>query len=191
MEQNEIDNLFGFTAPKPEQLQTISVFATRAIELKQTIAAAEQYLANLNAELEEIEEKKLPAALQAVGMRTFEMNDGSKIKIGPKFQGGVVEKDEEQRIKQLNWIIENGGQDLIKDEIKIKYGKSSFELAQKTKELLKENNIGFENKESVHAGSLGAWVKELIIDNGKVIPAEDLNALGWRFFYKANITLPK
>jgi hypothetical protein len=200
MQQSEIDDLFGFTAPKPEQLQIISVYANKAIDLKRTILATEQYLETLNNELEEIEEKKIPDALKAVGMRQFEMEDGSRISIKPKFEGGVIEGTDkkgnqaellERRQKQLEWIIANGGQDLIKDEIKIKYGRSSFEEAKKTKELLKEQNIGFENRESVHAGSLGAWVKELIIDEGKIIPGEELNALGWRFFYKAEIKIPK
>ncbi len=187
MEQEIDQDLFNFVAPTKSALQNISTFASRALELQAQIEQAEAYLKGLKDELQLIEEGNLPSVMQECGLIEFKLSDGSKITIRPAFQGGIVKEDLDKRRVQIDWVAENGGKSLIKDSFDIVFSKNEYEQAQQVKKLLDLNAVPYKESETVHAASLGAFIKEKI-SNGEVVPLEEL---GWRYFQKATIKKAK
>jgi hypothetical protein len=179
-------DLFGFAAPSEHQLNNISMWASRALELQAEIEQAELHLAGLNKELAAIEEYSLPSALLEAGLIEFKLKNGGKITISDVIQGGLS-KDLEKRSFTMNWVIDQGGQEIIKDHFEIDYTKGKYDEAVKFRELLKKEKVNFDEFESIHGMTLQSFLREKLRE-GVVAPFDQM---GLRYFKKANIKLPK
>jgi hypothetical protein len=182
----DLSELEGIETPVVATLENVMVFANRLQEVEREVDALDQYKKTLTEEIKDIEETKLPQILEILGMPWFGLKDGSKVEIKPTFQGSLVSEDLVQRQLQLDWLVANDGQDLIKNAYTITFGKGQDAEAKALRDMLVEFGFDFEVKESVHAGSLGSFIKEKMT-NGDEVP---LSALKWRFFQKANIKAP-
>src|SRR5277367_5230793 len=180
-ESEEIKNLFGFVAPSQEQLSTISQWARQALELQSEIETIEAHLKQLNKELTKIEEIELPKAMMAAGTSDFTTTNGASITISDVIQGGFP-KEEDKRSFIMQWFIDNGGKENIKDHFEIDYTKGQFEEALKVRHLLQEHKIHFDEFESIHHSTMKAFLNEKLRE-GKTVPPFD--KMGLRFFKKA------
>lgn len=179
----DIRDVFGFQAPTTQQLSTISQWATKALELQAEIEQAEEHLKGLRKELAQIEEIDLPKAMMAAGSMEFTMTGGGKIEIKDVIQGGLS-KDEDKREVTIQWFVDNGGIDNIKRHFEIDYTRGQASYAIACRQLLQENQVPFDEFESIHAGTMKAFLMEKVRE-GKDIPPFD--RMGLRFFKKAVI----
>jgi hypothetical protein len=188
MEQvtKEIRDLFGSKVPTEEELSTIAVWANKALELQAEIEQAEAHLAELNKELAQIEERDLPKAMMTAGTMEFKLTNGGKITIKDVIQGGLT-KDEEKRKFVFDWVIDNGGKENIKDHFEIDYTRGQYSYALAFRKLLQENQIHFNEFESIHVQTLWAFLREKMEEG--VLPPFD--KMGLRFFKKAVIKVPE
>lgn len=176
----DIRNLFGFTAPSEEQLSSISKWAEKALELQAEIDQIEAYLKQLNKDLAVIEEIELPKAMMTAGTAEFKMTDGGKITMSDVIQG-ALSKDEAIREFTLQWFIDNGGQENIKDHFEIDYTKGQHTFAKAFRELLQERQIHFDEFESIHHSTLKAFLHEKLREG----TAPPFDKMGVRYFKKA------
>lgn len=181
-----IRDMFGFAAPTEQQLSSIGVWATKALELKAHIAQVEEQLKMLETELNVIETVNLSQALLDAGVTEFSMKDGSKIKIKDVIRNGLS-KDPAQRQTTFDWVTDNGGKEIIKDHFEIDYNKGYYEEALKLRHLLQEHHIDFDEFESIHAQTLWAFLREKL-DEGIVPPFDDM---GLYYAKHAVVTPPK
>jgi hypothetical protein len=179
-------DLFGFEAPSEDQLNSISVWASKAIELQAEIDQIEEYLKVLNKTLSMIEEVELPNALLAANMLEFKMVDGGKITIRDVIQGSFS-KDPTIRQFIFDWVIKAGGQEIIKDHFEVNYTRGQYKDAVELRHLLQDNHINFDEFENIHTGTLQAFLHEKIREN--TMPPFD--KMGFRYFKKADIKVPK
>jgi len=182
----ELSELEGIEKPVVATLENMIVFTTRHREIERELEELDRYAATLKVELTTIEEKNLPQILEALGMSDYGLKDGSRIELEGKFQGALVVKDLEQRKRQLDWLVKNEGQDLIKNTFTLTFPKGKDEEAKALRELLSEYDFDFTVEESVHASSLGSFIKEKV-QKGHEIP---FDVLKWRYFQKAKIKEP-
>jgi hypothetical protein len=183
MMTEDIRDLFGFVAPTEGQLSTISAWATKALELQAEIEQAEEHLKQLKKELAQIEEIDLPRAMMAAGSTEFKMTGGGKITISDVIQG-ALSKDDDVREFTLQWFIDNGGQENIKDHFEIDYTKGQNTYAKAFRELLQEHQISFDEFESIHHSTLKAFLHEKLREEKDVPP---FDKMGIRYFKKAII----
>jgi hypothetical protein len=181
----DVRDLFGFKVPTEEELSTIAVWANKALVLQAEIEQAEAHLAELNKELAQIEEKDLPTAMMKAGTMEFILTNGGKITIKDVIQGGLS-KDEEKRKFIFDWVVDNGGQETIKDHFEIDYTRGQYTYALACRKLLQENQVQFDEFESIHTQTFWAFLREKLEDG--VVPPFD--KMGLRFFKKAVIKLP-
>jgi hypothetical protein len=184
--EEDVKDLFGFTAPTEDQLRNIAMWASEALKLNAEIEQAEALLKGLKSELSEIEDKKLPAVLMAAGMQEFTMTDGSKIEIKDVIQGGFP-KDFEKRERLCDWVSKEGGKENIKDHFELHFTKGQYEQAVALRKLLQSHNLIFDEFENIHTGTLYAFLKEKIRE-GTMPPFEDF---GLHYFKKADIKVGK
>lgn len=187
MEEMEALVLADKAAEKPEAtFENIIVFAKRHKEIVDELETIAEYVKTLTAEAKDIEEIKLPSVFNALDMKDFGLKDGRKIKIEPAFQGSIVVEDPEQRKAQLDWLSGAGGRDLIKNKISLEFTKGQDTEAKALVDMLSEYGFTYNMAESVHASSLGSFIKEKM-EKGETVPLE---ALKWRYYFKANIKPP-
>lgn len=155
-----------------ESLRSISELAELQVEREKEVADLELKLELANEALAKVRDFLLPDAMMSVGMESFKLKDGTAILIS-KFYSASIPKD--RTTTAFAWLRNNGFSELIKREIKTKFGKGQDDIANKMLQLLKENfpNWQWEDKEAVHPQTLKAFVREQI-EAGKPIPMEDL-----------------
>jgi hypothetical protein len=182
VEEDIVHDLFGFEAPSENQLTNITIWASKALELKAEIEQVEAHLKGLNQELAEIEERNLPMALLEAGMSEFKMIGGGKITIKDVIQGSLS-KDEGMRDFTLQWFIDNGGTENIKHHFEIDYTKGQYAYALALRRLLQENQVHFYEFESIHHSTMKAFLNEKL-EEGTIPP---FDKMGIRYFKKAII----
>jgi hypothetical protein len=181
----DVKDLFGFTAPSESQLSTISTWAGKALSLQAEIEMAEAHLKQLHKELAQIEEVDLPKAMMAAGSTEFTTVGGGKISITDIIQGGLT-KDENKREFVMQWVSDNDGKDIIKRHFEVDYTRGQYSYAMVLRKLLQDNQIHFDEFESIHASTLHAFLREKIKESkGENIPPFD--NMGLRYFKKAVI----
>lgn len=154
-----------------EELKAISGLAVKAKSVAAEILSIEESLKTKKAELEEIETKRLPDAMQAVGLKEFVLTDGSKITVKPEYHASIPKV---RKIEAYEYLREHEFGALIKNELSIEFGKGEDEAAVEAFERLKGEfpDIPVQLSESVHAQTLKALVKEQF-ESGSPLP-EDL-----------------
>ena len=175
--EEDVKDVFGFSAPTEGQLSSISSWAQRALELTANIEQVEEHLNFLKKELAAIEEVSLPQALLAANMSEFTMTGGGKIQIEDVIQGGLS-KDLDKRDATIKYIISEGGEEIIKDNFEVSFPKGRYEDAVFLRKLLSENKVIFDEFEGVHAQTLKAFLREKI-ESGAIPPFEEM---GIRYF---------
>lgn len=117
------------------------------------IVAKEAELALLKADKDMLIRETIPQLFKKNGMMGTTLNDGTKVSISEELACTLI-KDEERRNLALAWLIDNGGEDLIKDYILIE--SPSVALL----ELLIKGGVVFTATKDVNTNSLKAWFRE-------------------------------
>ena len=99
-------------------------------------------------------------------MLDFTLNTGQKLVINDICGASIPAKFKEEAFE---WLRQNNAEELIKHDVKMQFGKGEQKMAAKAIELLIEAGYQPSDKETVHAGTLSAWVREQL-DRGVDIP---------------------
>tara|TARA_R100000234_G_scaffold46829_1_gene27995 strand:- start:17050 stop:17583 length:534 start_codon:yes stop_codon:yes gene_type:complete len=113
-------------------------------------------------------EEDLPLKLAEFGMSEIKMDDGSKIVIKNVYRGHIS-KDNQQAA--FNWLRENNFDDIIKNEVKVVFGKGEDDEASKFKSRLTEDGVGYNDREYVHHSTLSGFIREQT-EKGKALPQD-------------------
>jgi len=174
--------------PVPEdKLEKIRFFGEKQRTLLRTVADLENNLALTKEQLRRVVEQDLPEAMDEVGMTSFVLEDGSKIKVSPFYSASIPE---ERKDEAFVWLKDHDFDGMIKADVKVSFGKGEFEIAQEFLNFIRGFNqkaIDPDYKESVHWQTLRAWVREQI-EGGAPLP---LDLFGVFVGRKAELKLPK
>ena len=173
-------------APKNAELAEITKLARKQLRLQANVVKAEEKLKAAQAALDAVEGKALPEAMLAVGLTEFTLKNKSRVKIADVIRAAIPKARAEEA---LRWLIKNKHEGLIKGEVEINFGRGDRRI-EKVLAFLKQKQftgLDYSRQETVHAGTLSAWVRQQV-EAGKKVP-EDL--LGVYRTIKAVITPPK
>ena len=101
----------------------------------------------------------IPTYLKALGMTSYRLTDGSSVDVTTKYDAQI---SEERREAAHAWLRAHNFGDLIKNQVIIDVGKGNDEKVQRLATLAAELGLTADHKETVHAGTLKAFVKEQI-----------------------------
>ncbi len=107
-------------------------------------------------------------AMSSVGLSSFVLKDGTKLKIETFYRGSIPKAREGEAFQ---WLYENGHEDLIKNEVKCAFGKGEDEKAEQLMRTLTDSHFNYESKKAVHPSTLKAFVREQL-ENGKSLPLD-------------------
>lgn len=171
-----------------EQLSQVSLLARLLVQQELSVEAAENALKTAKARLQKLAEVDLPEAMAEIGLTELSLrlsDDPNE----PTFYISVRDEvycsiTEENKPQAFAWLIKNGAGALIKTQVVAEFGRGDLERAQALVDTLrKKKDIGVALKESVHPGTLKAYVKEQLEAKKKV----PMDLLGARAFSRANV----
>lgn len=163
-----------------EELKAISKLAEKQVELEERINFSKIALDRLNDELKQVSTIDLPAMMNEVGVDSFKLTNGRSITLKTDVFCSIPKDDNG---KAFRWLRENNFDSLIKNIVISEFGKGEDEQAVEAMWLLTEAGIKAEQKESVHAMTLKAFVNEQV-KAGSEIP---LNLFGAFFVTKSKV----
>lgn len=168
----------SFDEDKLTQLRE-RVVAAKELELQ--IAQAEDELSELKAKLNGLLHKDLPDLFAEIGIDEIAVPatgnfPAFKAVASPYYSAGIpVKWDSQRRQEAFQYLTENAAGDLIKTELGVKFARDQRDEALKTAGILQAQGLDPEMKESVHAATLTAWLREQVELNGWV---PDLEKIG-------------
>lgn len=150
------------------QIENLSNLAKYQLDIQKKILAVESELKYLKDVLLKVSTEDIPLMMDQLGMQEFKLNSGESIKIKDGFKAYINKPDE---IKAFKWIRSNGGESIIKTELKTKFGMGEDQIAAEAVAALKKLGADVEKKEGIHFQTLNKWVKEKLEEGHDIDPA--------------------
>lgn len=138
-------------------------------DMGEEMKSLEKRIAADTERLKEIQNTDLPEAMEAVGMKSFKLLDGSEVIIKDIIAGNIP-KEPARAAAAYDWLNSNGFGDLIKVEVSTQFGKGEYEKASELAKAVEQQfGLKMQAKNSVHFMTLSAWAKEQVA-NGADLP---------------------
>lgn len=153
---------------KEDGLKAMSDLARRAKMLEHEMDQLEATLKERKESYRKITEEALPEAMAELGMKSFVMDDGSKIDVKPFYSATI---SAERRAEAYEWLRQRGFDDIIKNTVSVRFGRGEDELCARLIDLLRQQGYPSEQVEKIEPMTLKAWVKEQI-ERGSELPTE-------------------
>jgi hypothetical protein len=155
----------------PEQgLAQISQLARALRVHKENVANLTQELKAAEKQLRDVEERDLPAAMSALGFRSFTLDSGELVEIKEELYCGIPKAREQEA---FGWLRQTGNDSIIKREVTVCFGKGDDDAADSAVDLItdKFQTAAVTGKQSVHPSTLKAFLKEQL-EEGVDVPKE-------------------
>ena len=167
------DDVFLDSEGKDALMEKLTRFANRQVELETEIIETEKNLANLKGQLKEISESTIPGLMQELRLDEIKTSDGFKVLIVKKIRASLPAKDLKKKADALQWLIDNGYENLIKRTIGIEFSRNEADEAKSVLTELREGHpkLNMVDKETVHPQTLSAFVNEQM-EKGMQIPKD-------------------
>ena len=150
------------------ELNIVSNLAKKQLQLARQVATLEEDLKAKKEELRLTSEQELPDAMQAAGLNQIVLNTGEKISINEFYNAHISKANQEVAYQ---WLVENGHEGLIKNEVLLKFGREESLVVDETVSALQARGLSPQVRQSVHPSTLKAFVKEQFT-SGNDIPTE-------------------
>ena len=131
-----------------ELIQLYQRADARVTEAEEELKAAKERLNELKLDI-------LPTALQEAGVESMSLDDGFTVHIDEDVSVGITEK---KRPAALQWLRDNNFGGIIKSVVSVDVTDDA--IAQEVATLLDDAGYAPNAKQTVHAGTLKAFVKE-------------------------------
>lgn len=166
-----------------DKLALLQKYAADARDLALQIDEREQALKDLKAKLKDLTTDTMPSLLDELKLdRIGVAKDGNKpamdYKLIQQVSGAIAASwSEEKKQDAFDVLKKYKAESLIKTEVSAKLPKGSLKVAKQLVAAAKKLKITAEMKQTVHAGTLSSWLKE-IYDGGQSLPQTDLEKIG-------------
>lgn len=167
-----------------DKLLEITKTGELAREMEQKIATLEEDLKAERAKLNALYYDRLPTLLSEARMDNFTLaasgnSPATEYKMTAIYRASISsEWPEEKQARAFAVLKRLKAEALIKSKVEIVMSKGQQALVAKIQKALKPLGINPSVKESVHHGTLGAWLKEQYVVKKKPLPSADLEAIG-------------
>ena len=129
------------------ELSLVSALANKQLELAKELGELESAVKAKKEELRLTSEQELPDAMQAAGLTQIKLSTGENITIS-EFYNAHISKANQQIA--YSWLLDNGHQDLIKNEVLLKFGREETAVVDETVAALKSRGLAPEIRQSIH-----------------------------------------
>lgn len=156
-------------------LTALTRICEKYTEVRDQLRELDRRASEMKAFLTRLETVDIPEAAKQCGQSSFTLWDGRKVEIKTDVTASISEDNQHDAFV---WLRDNGHGDLIKNEIKVAFGRGDDNRAKMVEGILHENDVDFTSKEAVHPQTLKAWAKEQL-QKGANIPFELFGVYQW------------
>jgi hypothetical protein len=149
-----------------DEMLQVSELVSTIQDQQDQVNEIEEKLKTKKEVLRRLKEEDLPNKFAEMNMSEVKMENGDKITIKPLYRGHISKTNQPSAYK---WLREHNHGDLIKNEVKITFGKGEDANAAQVKEDLNNKGYSFTDREAVHPMSLSAFIREQT-EKGKALP---------------------
>ena len=157
--------------PTNEQMKEVATMVATMLRLEDELTKANEVVTSLSNRIERMSSTEIPEAMKLIGLTLFQLTDGRVVEIKEGDYGSYT-KDNEPAV--FKWLREQGHGDMIKNAIALNMGKGKEALVVKLQKVLQQKayaGVVMEVKESIHAGTFKAFVREQLTE-GKRLPKQ-------------------
>ena len=149
-------------------LAAISELGRQAILIEKDIEDLEATLAEKKEALRNLTDERIPDALKEIGMKSFEMADGSEIEIKPFYSASIPA---DRRGEAYEWLRAHGFDDIIKNTVSVQFGRGEDDAAGDLINVIRKQGLLPEQAEKIESQTLKACVREMV-EQGTEFPTE-------------------
>lgn len=161
------------TLPNTDKLKAVERLIKEQLRLEDLKESLEEQVKQCNKDLERVQDKLLPDALQEAGCAAFTSNEGMTVKVESLYFAAVKKEDEGVF---YDWLDSSGSGGIINTKVVIELGKGEHSLGKMLIKLFQDNLPSMQDEdgakplenltlplkldEGVHWATLRAWAKE-------------------------------
>lgn len=112
--------------------------------------------------------EQIVSLMEERGVKSIKMSDGQSVDIKPFYTGTISKDNQEEAFK---WLRDNGYDDIIKNQVVLKFGRAEDEKANQIYNDLASKGLDADRSIKVEPMTLKGFIREMI-ENGKDIPME-------------------
>ena len=148
------------------QLKSVALLAAQLLAVEAELEVMAAAWDKAKARSQRLAEVDLPEALKEIGLESVTLKTGEVVSVREEVFCSV---SEENKPKAFAWLEKNDAAGLIKTEVRVAFQRGEIERARKLLATLSKNK-GAEVAllESVHAGTLKAFIKERLAAKKRV-----------------------
>lgn len=151
------------------EMEHLITMARNLRDADRTVAEATAALDAATKQRDNIAEIMLPEAMDALGMTTFTLSDGSKINVKNDILVGISKDNEDVAFR---WLREHNAGSLIKRQLTVDFSRGEDAKADAIRDALaKKLKRDIRDKTSVHWQTLKAFCKEAL-EAGVALPMD-------------------
>lgn len=112
--------------------------------------------------------EQIVSLMEERGVKSIKMSDGQSVDIKPFYTGSISRDNQEEAFQ---WLRDNGYDDIIKNQVVLKFGRAEDEKADQIYSDLASKGLDADRSIKVEPMTLKGFIREMI-ENGKDIPME-------------------
>lgn len=112
--------------------------------------------------------EQIVSLMEERGVKSIKMSDGQSVDIKPFYTGSISKDNQEEAFQ---WLRDNGYDDIIKNQVVLKFGRAEDEKANQIYSDLASKGLDADRNIKVEPMTLKGFIREMI-ENGKDIPME-------------------
>lgn len=151
---------------RTEKLGLLATLIDSLGDAQEVVKQKEEELKQAQHRVKELEENTIPELMEELGMRSFETQNGMKVKLEEKIRVGRVKSPE-----ALQWLEDNGHSGVIKTNVGVALPREDREKAKKLADQLTEMGMDAKVESFVEWGTAASLLKELR-ENGEEVDFE-------------------
>ena len=151
---------------KQEQIKSVAnpnELANKVQQLKNLedeITNAEDSVKKLKEKANVISQFEIPQMMKEINIKKLKLTDGETVEVSNFYSASIVDQE-----LAFQWLRENGRGDIIKNDITVTFGRDEDNKALQYADLAKSNGFEPIQRETVHAVTLKALVRERLENN--------------------------
>jgi len=149
------------------EVDPISKACQDYVKVEQEIADLEALIKLKKEVLRQVNET-IVTLMEERGVKSIKMSDGNSVDIKPFYTGNISEENKEAAFE---WLRKEGYDDIIKNQVVIKFGRAEDDKADKLFSDLASKGLDADRNVKVEPMTLKGFIREMI-ENGKDIPMD-------------------
>ena len=168
--ETEVSNDKVLEGADKKQLHRVGLLGQEQLDLEEEIIEIEKELKDRKKELFLLTSSTIPELMKEIGLTSFSLDTGETVDIKHIVKASIAVKN---KVAAFKWLRDNNFGDIIKNQVVINFDRGQDEQAAEVVEEANKKGLAPEQKESVHAMTLTAFVKEQL-GKGQDIPLDTL-----------------